>query len=167
MDILTRFGLEKSRLTVLVMIGLLVTGVMTYIQLPKLENPALTIRTAIVAVNFDGMSPERVEDLLATPVERKAREIGEIEDVKTLITTGSAVVTLNLRESVAQADLNAVFQDIRNKMEEIRFPDGTKGPNINTNYGDVSIATIAVTGEGFDLRGLGRGGRFAAGIIHR
>ncbi len=152
MDILTRFGLNKSRLTVLMMIGLLIMGAITYFGLPKRENPAITIRTAIVAASFEGMSPERVEDLLATPIERKAREIGEVEDISTLITTGSAVVTLNLYESVGSSELPAIFQDIRNKMEEVRFPEGTQGPNINTNYGDVSIATIAVTGEGFDLR---------------
>jgi multidrug efflux pump subunit AcrB len=152
MDLLTRFGLEKSRLTMLVMLGLLIMGAFTYTQLPKLENPAITIRTAIVSATFSGMSPERVEDLLATPIERKAREIGEIEDISTLITTGSVVVNLNIYESVPDAELAGVFQDIRNKMEEIRFPEGTDGPNINTNYGDVSIATIAVTGEGFSLR---------------
>lgn len=152
MDILTQFGLQKSRMTVLVMLGLMIMGIFTYTQLPKRENPALTIRTAIVAANFPGMSPERVEDLLATPIERKAREIGEIEDISTLITTGSAVVTLNLYESISNADLQGVFQDIRNRMEEVKFPNGTDGPNVNTNYGDVAIATIAVTGEGFDLR---------------
>ena len=152
MDILTRFGLEKSRLTVLAMLGLLIMGVLTYNQLPKLENPAITIRTAIVSASFSGMSPERVEDLLAIPIERKMREVGEIEDISTLITTGSVVVTLNLYESIASSELGGVFQDIRNKMEDVRLPEGTDGPHINTNYGDVSIATIAVTGEGFDLR---------------
>ncbi|MGJ8615892.1 MAG: efflux RND transporter permease subunit [Sulfitobacter sp.] len=152
MDILTRFGLEKGRLTILAMIGLMIMGVVTYIELPKRENPAITIRTAIVAASFEGMSPERVEDLLAIPIERKAREIGEVEDISTLITTGSVVVNLDLYEDVPNADLQTVFQDIRNKMEEVRLPDGTSGPHVNTNYGDVSIATIAVTGEGFDLR---------------
>lgn len=152
MEFLTRFGLQKGRLTILAMIGILLMGALTYTQLPKRENPAITIRTAIVAANFPGMSPERVEDLLATPIERKAREIGEIEDISTLITTGSAVVTLELYESVSQPDLHDVFQDIRNRMEEVKFPDGTDGPHVNTNYGDVAIATIAVTGEGFDLR---------------
>lgn len=152
MDILTRFGLEKGRLTILAMIGLMIMGVVSYIELPKRENPAITIRTAIVAASFEGMSPERVEDLLAIPIERKAREIGEVEDISTLITTGSVVVNLDLYEDVPNADLQTVFQDIRNKMEEVRLPDGTSGPHVNTNYGDVSIATIAVTGEGFDLR---------------
>jgi Cu/Ag efflux pump CusA len=72
MDILTRFGLQKSRLTFLAMIGLLIMGALTFDQLPELENPAITIRTAIVSASFSGMSPERVEDLLATPIELMA-----------------------------------------------------------------------------------------------
>ena len=58
MDFLTKFGLEKSRLTVLVMLGLLIMGAVTYTQLPKLENPAITIRTAVVSASFSGMSPD-------------------------------------------------------------------------------------------------------------
>ena len=76
MDFLTRFGLQKSRLTVLVMTGLLLLGVLTYIDLPKRENPAITIRSAVVTAQFPGMSPERAEDLLAIPLERAARENG-------------------------------------------------------------------------------------------
>ncbi len=34
------------------------------------------------------------------------------------------------------------------------LPDGTVGPFVNTDYGDVAIATIAVTGDGFDLAGI-------------
>ncbi|MEC7963345.1 MAG: hypothetical protein VX201_08740, partial [Pseudomonadota bacterium] len=60
MDFLTRFGIEKSRLTILAMIALLLLGAMTYSALPKRENPALTIRNAIVLAQFPGMAPERV-----------------------------------------------------------------------------------------------------------
>lgn len=154
MEFLTRFGLEKSRLTLLAMIGLLFMGVSTYLSLPKREDPAITPRAVVVSAQFSGMSPERVEDLLATPIERKAREIGEVEDIDSLITTGSAVVTLNVSNSVPVAELQAVFQDIRNRMAEVRLPDGATGPNVNTNYGDVAIATIAVTGDGFDYAEL-------------
>ncbi len=151
MEFLTRFGLEKSRLTILVMIGLLALGLMTYSGLPKRENPAITIRNAVVVAEFPGMSPERVEDLIAIPLERAAREIAEVEDISTLILTGRAVLTLSLFNSVGKTELDAAFQDIRNQMEDIasELPDGTQGPFVNTNYGDVSVATVAVTGEGF------------------
>ncbi|MDF1668260.1 MAG: efflux RND transporter permease subunit [Roseovarius sp.] len=151
MEFLTRFGLEKSRLTVLVMISLLLLGTMTYLGLPKRENPAITIRAAVVSAQFPGMSPERIEDLIAIPLERAAREISEVEDISTLIMTGNVVLNLTVFNSVSKAALDGVFQDIRNQMEDAAkdLPSGTKGPFVNTNYGDVAIATIAVTGDGF------------------
>ncbi|MEO0542191.1 MAG: efflux RND transporter permease subunit [Pseudomonadota bacterium] len=151
MDALTRFGLEKSRLTVLVMLGLMLLGTMTYLNLPKRENPSLTIRNVVVNAQFPGMSPERVEDLIAIPLERAAREIAEVEDISTLVRTGSAKLTISVFNSIPVAQIEAVFQDIRNKMEDTanELPSGTQGPFVNTNFGDVAIATIAVTGDGF------------------
>ncbi len=96
MDGLARFGLDKSRLTVLVMVGLLLMGTLAYLSLPKRENPAITIRTAAVIATFDGMSPERVEDLIAVPIERKIREIDEVEDIETIVTSGQALVYVHL-----------------------------------------------------------------------
>ncbi|WP_299861333.1 efflux RND transporter permease subunit [uncultured Hoeflea sp.] len=151
MERLTRFGLEKSRLTVLVMIGLLLIGATTYLNIPKRENPAITVRTAIVAAQFPGMAPERVEDLIAVPLERAAREIGEVEDIETRILTGVAVLKLHIYDAVPEDQLVRVFQDVRNKMGDSvgELPEGTLGPSVNTDFGDVAIATIAVTGEGF------------------
>ncbi|MEM9332779.1 MAG: efflux RND transporter permease subunit [Pseudomonadota bacterium] len=151
MNFLTSLGLNKARLTILIMIGLIIQGLLTYSQIPKRENPAITIRNAIVTAQFPGMSPERMEDLIVVPIERKVREIGEIEDIEALITTGSAKITVTVYDYIPKANLESIFQDLRNRMEEVEqeLPDGTQGPFVNTNYGDVSIATIAVTGEGF------------------
>ncbi len=151
MNFLTQFGIDRSRLTLLVMIGLIVQGLLVYVAIPKRENPAITIRSALVTAQFPGMSPERMEDLIVVPIERKAREIAEVEDINTLITTGSTVITLAVYDHVPKQDVDDVFQEIRNKMEDVQreLPEGTKGPFVNTNYGDVAIATIAVTGEGF------------------
>lgn len=153
MDFLTRFGINNSRLTILVMVALILQGLITYIGLSKREDPAITQRTAVVTAQFPGMSPDRMEDLIVTVIERKAREIAEVDEIKTLISTGSARINLNVDESIAKADVENVFQEIRNKMEDLdgELPDGTKGPFVNTDYGDVAIASIAVTGEGFSL----------------
>ena len=156
MEGLTRFGIEKSRLTILAMIGIILIGLMTYFSLPKRENPAITIRNAIVIAQFPGMSPERAEDLLAIPLERAARELSQVEDISTLVTVGQVKLTVDLLESLSAEELDTAFQDLRTKMEETEseLPDGAYGPFVNTNYGDVAIATIAVTGEGFDYAEL-------------
>ena len=57
MNLLTRFGLERSRFTVTVMAGLLVFGIALYPNFPKREDPVVVIRTAVVSAQFPGMAP--------------------------------------------------------------------------------------------------------------
>lgn len=151
MEKLTQFGLSGSRFTVFVMIILLALGASSYLELSKREDPSITIRTAVVSAEFPGMAPERVEDLIADPIERRARQISEIKKIKTLISTGRAVIYLDAYDSLPKEDIGKVFQEIRNKMGNMNheLPAGTDGPYVNTDYGDVAIATVAVTGDGY------------------
>jgi len=153
MDFLTRFGLLKSRLTALMMVFILALGAMSYLGIPKRENPEITIRTAVVATSFEGMAPARMEQLIAIPVERKIREIGDVEDIETIITDGQVLIYVNLFDSVSGTDIDAAWEDLRNKMQQVsgELPDGTSQPAVNSDYGDVAIATVAVTGDGFSL----------------
>ncbi|MEO1774574.1 MAG: efflux RND transporter permease subunit [Pseudomonadota bacterium] len=156
MDFLTRFGLEKSRFTILAMLGILAFGIASYTSLPKREDPAITIRTAVVLAEFEGMSPTRVEDLIAIPMERKIREIGEVEDIETIITSGQALIKVILYDEVSTESIEDAWEDLRNKMQEVHpeLPEGTSEVMVNTDYGDVSIATVAITGDGFTLAEL-------------
>ncbi len=151
MSYLTNFGISRSRLTWLVIVGLLLQGLWQYASLSKREDPAVTSRTVVVTASSRGLSTERVENLLVIPIERKAREIGEIDDINSLVLNGQAIVNLAIANSVPEAELQTVFQEIRNKMAplEEEFPAGTRGPNVNSDYGDVVITSVAVTGEGF------------------
>ena len=153
MDFLTRFGLLKSRLTALMMIFILTMGLMSYVGIPKRENPELTIRTAVVIANFEGMAPARIEQLIAIPIERKIREIGEVEDIEAIITSGQVLLYVDLFNTIYGADIDNAWEDLRNKMQNMQaeLPEGTSGPYVNSDYGDVSIATVAVTGDGYTL----------------
>lgn len=156
MDFLTRFGLEKTRMTSLVALGLLLLGSLSYWQMPKREDPAITIRTAIIEASLPGLSTERVERLIAEPLERAAREIGEIDDIETWIKEGHVEISVTVDASVPSTEIEQVFQRIRNKVADSAglLPEGTQGPHVNTDFGDVAIATIAVTGAGFEQREL-------------
>lgn len=156
MDALTRFGLDKSRFTVFVMLALLCLGSFSYLGLPKREDPEITIRTAVVFAEFGGMAPRRVENLIAVPLERKIREIGEVEDIETIISSGEVEIKVHLYDQIYGDGIEAAWEDLRNKMDDVvtDLPEGTAGPFVNTDYGDVSIATVAITGDGFTLAEL-------------
>ena len=154
MNFLTRFGLVRSRSTVTVMAGLIVFGIALYPNFPKREDPVVVIRTAVVSAQFPGLAPERMENLVAVPIERRIRELAEVKDVRTLATEGSLVVYVDLKDDVS--NVNATWQRLRDKMDDVKveLPDGTLGPFVNSDFGDVAIATIAITAEGFSFRDM-------------
>jgi multidrug efflux pump subunit AcrB len=92
-NFLTRFGLERSRFTITVMAGLLALGIALYTNFPKREDPAVVIRTAVVTASFPGMAPERMENLVAIPIERKIRELAEVKDIRTLAANDHSLFT--------------------------------------------------------------------------
>ena len=152
MQWLTEFGLERSRLTILAMVGLISLGALLYTEFPKREDPEISIRTSVVTTQFPGMAPERIELLIADPVERKIREIPEVDEIRTRIFTGVVSIYVDLKDEID--DLDAAWQELRDKMEEVQrdLPQGSVGPFVDTNFGDVSIASIALTADGFSMR---------------
>jgi multidrug efflux pump subunit AcrB len=151
-NLITRFGLARSRSTVAVMISLVLAGIVLYPNFPKREDPVIVIRTAVVSALFPGMAPERMENLVAVPIERKIRELAEVKDIRTLVSEGSLTIYVDLKDEVG--NVNATWQRLRDKIGDVKIelPDGVIGPFVNSDFGDVSIATIAVTGEGFSDR---------------
>jgi multidrug efflux pump subunit AcrB len=152
LNFLTQFGLARSRFTITVMAGLLVVGVALYANFPKREDPVVVIRTAVVTASFPGMAPERMENLVAIPIERKIRELAEVKDIRTLAAEGSLIIYVDLKDEVG--NVTATWQRLRDKMDDVKveLPEGTAGPFVNSDFGDVSIATIAITAEGFSYR---------------
>jgi multidrug efflux pump subunit AcrB len=151
-DLLTRFGLDRLRFTVMVMIGLFAAGIGLYPNFPKREDPVVVIRTAVVSALFPGMAPERMENLVAVPIERKVRELAEVKDIRTLVTEGSLIIYVDLKDEIRGVD--ATWQRLRDKMNDVKveLPDNTVGPFVNSDFGDVAIASIAITAEGFSYR---------------
>lgn len=156
MNILTRFGIENSRFTILNMFLLLLLGSLLFFSFAKREEPAITVRTAVITTLSPGMAPEKIEELIAVPIERRAKTVGAVDKVRSLVTTGKATVFIDLKDSVLSSEIEDVFQDVRNQLSDIasELPDDAQGPFINTNYGDVTIASIAIIGPGFTFAEL-------------
>ncbi len=143
------FTYRKSILMVLAL--LLINGVFAYFTLPAQEDPSITIRNAIVTTSYPGMAPERVEQLITRTLEKEIRKIPEVEKLTSTSTTGQSVIHVEIYDRYF--NLDNIWQDLRNKVKqaEVNLPSGTRTPYVNDSFGDVSVVTLALTADGFDM----------------
>lgn len=148
---LARLAIANSRITIIAIVGLIAVGITTFLGYPSAEDPTIQIRSASIEAEFPGMAAERVEQLIAIPIENAMREIAEIDEIKSTSKTGSVKVTVEIHDEIS--DLDPVFQDIRNKVSDLapRLPEGTQGPTVNDEEGLTAIATIALWSDGFSM----------------
>lgn len=154
MESLTRFAIERWRLTLTAIVLILFSGAYTYLRQPSQEDPEIIIRTAVVTVAFPGMSASRVEQLLIKPVEEAVKQIPEADVVRSSAQTGLATVKVELLPTVTHT--RPVWDNLRNKMADLApsLPAGAVGPLVNDDYGRVAVTTLALTGPDFSMAEL-------------
>lgn len=146
---LTAFALRRGRLVLFVALALLLGGLYAFLGFPSQEEPSVTVRDALVSVALPGLPSDRVEELLAKPLEDRLRELPELKTLVTTLRPGQAIVQLTARDEIK--DLPALWQRVRNKVAEVaqELPEGTQEPLVDDDFGRVAVASIAVTAPGF------------------
>ncbi len=151
---ITAFALNNSRTVIMSMVLLVVGGVYAFINLPKLEDPFITIREAVVVAKNPGMPVEQVERLITRPIEEQIRSMGEVDKIKNSTSkVGECLIHVTIKDEVPAEQLPATWKLLRNRMNDVKpeLPEGTVGPMVNDTFGDTSVATIALWSDGFSM----------------
>ncbi|NOQ13756.1 MAG: MMPL family transporter [Methyloprofundus sp.] len=148
---LTKIAFNYRKSIFMILALLLINGVFAYLTLPAQEDPTITIRQAIVTTSYPGMAPERVEQLITRALEKEIRKIPEVKELTSTSTTGQSVIHVEIYDRYF--NLDNIWQDLRNKVAqaEANLPDGTGKPFVNDAFGDVSVVTLALTADGFNM----------------
>jgi multidrug efflux pump len=151
---ITGFALNNSRTVLMSIFLIVVGGVYAFKALPKLEDPLITIREAVVAAKYPGMPVEQVERLITRPIEEKIRSMGEIDKIKDSTSkVGECLIHVTIKDEVPSEQLPATWKLLRNRMDDVKsdLPEGTIGPMVDDTFGDTSVATIALWSDGFSM----------------
>ena len=154
MKSITDFALNNSRTVVMVMLVIFFGGIILFGRIPKLEDPRITIREAVVQAQNPGMSVEKIERLLTRPIEEQIRTMGEVDDIKDSTSrVGECLIHVTIKDEVPAENLPMVWKLLRNRMSDLEpsLPAGTTGPMVNDTFGDTSMATIALWSDGFSM----------------
>ncbi|MDQ1333648.1 MAG: hypothetical protein QG552_598, partial [Thermodesulfobacteriota bacterium] len=151
---ITSFALNNSRTVIMTLLLVTLGGIYAYIALPKLEDPFITIREAVVSATYPGMPVEEVERLITRPIEEKIRSIGEIDEIKDSTSkVGECLIHVTIKDEVPAEQLPSTWKLLRNRMDDVKpdLPRGTVGPMVNDTFGDTAVATIALWSDGFSM----------------
>ena len=114
---LTRFSIEKNRISLSLLFIVVLLGVSMYKALPRDSMPPYTVRVATIVSNFPGANPERVELLVSKNIEEVVQEIPEVKTVTSQSRTDLSVVTVTLKDEVKPEDLQNIWDELRRKLQ--------------------------------------------------
>jgi len=146
---ITRFAIEKNRITTVSLLIVLLGGIMAYQRSPRDYDPGFIIRAAQVVTYFPGASPERVELLVTDKLEKAIQEIPELDYIKSQSKTGLSIIRVEIRERYTA--MRPIWDNLRRKVAAAApgLPEGIVGPFVNDEFGDVFGIVLGLTGEGF------------------
>lgn len=133
-------------------VGILVAGVMSFISMPKLEDPAVATKQAMVIVSYPGASAHEVELNVAQLMEDELRALPNVKKIKTECQNGSATFTVEFQTTVLSKELEQHFDLLRRKVNDasVKLPSGCYDPVVVDDMMDVYGIFYALTGEGFE-----------------
>lgn len=149
----TRAALRRPRFTVVAALAVLLAGLAMLPGFPSTEEPTIPVRVATVVAHLPGASSERMEDLVARPIEERLREIDRVQHLDTIVRPGSAFIYIELEEGTPGAELASAWQRVRAKVQDAAgvLPPGTIGPFVDDEFGRVAVRSVALYGDGYTV----------------
>lgn len=162
MNRLTKYFMTHRTLFWSLMVGIIVAGVIAFSAMPKLEDPAVPVKQAVVVVPYPGASAHEVELNVAQLMEDQLRALPNVNKVKSECQNGMAMITVEFKMTVQLKDLEQHLDLLRRKVTDIapKLPSGTYDPVVMDDMMDVYGIFYALQGDGYDYPELTRQAKY-------
>lgn len=163
---LTEAAFRLRPVVLLLTVALMIFGVSSYFSLPAREDPRITIREAIVTSVYPGLPAERVEMLMTKPLEEAILTVAGVEEIRSISSDGQTIIYAKAYEYLSELD--QVWDELQEAAEgaAAQLPDAASLPQVNDNFGDVAIITLALTGDDYSLPELYDFAEHSRGILN-
>ncbi len=120
---------RNPRLTFLVVALILVSGLSSYAILPRMEDPVMQARVAIVYTPFPGATSPRVDTLVTEKIEDELKEVEEIKSLRSVSRAGMSRITIELKDDVN--GVAKIWSRVRDKLDDahLEMPSGVAEPD--------------------------------------
>ncbi|MEV0951406.1 efflux RND transporter permease subunit [Promicromonospora sp. NPDC050249] len=143
---LARLSLANRAVVALVTIAIAVFGVLSMTSLKQELIPSLQLPTGIVSAQYQGSSPEVVEEQVTDVIEEAITSIDGIAAVRSTASTGVSLTTV---EFTYGTDMEAASQRLQTAVAGIQpvLPEGVSPQVATGSVDDVPVVQLAVAGD--------------------
>lgn len=135
---------RSIRLSLMVSVLMVLIGVLTWLTMPKQEDPDLPDRWAALIGHLPGASPEEIEVDLAVPVEQALQEVDHIRDIESTSRSGVLVLTVELEDVY---DVDQHWERVREAVGRVELPRGAWFEPLDTRLTQQESIVVALTGS--------------------
>lgn len=143
---LARLSLANRAVVALVTIAIAVFGVLSMSSLKQELIPSLELPTGIVSAQYQGSSPQVVEEQVTEVIEEAVASVDGVDSVRSTASTGISLTTVELTYGT---DMETTTQRLQTAVAGVRaaLPDGVD-PQVTTgSVDDVPVVQMAVSGD--------------------
>lgn len=147
---LSKWALENSKLVYLGVAILMVGGILAYDSMPKLEDPAIKVKQAMVVTTYPGASAHQVELEVTDPLEKSIGEMTTLNNIQSSSYADLSLITVELQTTVPDEEVEQQWDILRRKVANVqsKLPLGASASQVKDDFGDVYGMFYALTGDG-------------------
>src|SRR5688572_15164490 len=141
-----RFAIERP-VTMFMLSGvIMLIGAVSLARLPVDLMPDVSYPSITVRVQYQGVGPLEMEELVTRPIEQAMAAVAGLERLESTSSEGSSRVTLNLAWGT---DLNEAADDVRSRLDRVRgrMPEDADAPTV-FKFDSTSFPIMSVGVEG-------------------
>ncbi|MEC8967436.1 MAG: efflux RND transporter permease subunit [Pseudomonadota bacterium] len=135
---------RRGHLLILSLLVLVTAGLSALGSLPRIEDPRIDTRNALIITQYPGASAERVEALVSDVLEDRLREIFEIKEVKSTSRAGISIILIETQDWINNSSNEQLFSEIRDAIGAAAesFPEGAMAPVFDEKRGATAFTLL-------------------------
>ncbi|KAB0465210.1 efflux RND transporter permease subunit [Vibrio kanaloae] len=149
---IAEYSIKNKVISWLFLVILAIGGVSSFGNLSRLEDPAFTIKDAMIISTYPGATSMEVEEELTYPLEKEIRQLPYIDKITSTSSNGMSQITVSMKMDYGPDELPQIWDEMRRKINDLQptLPSGVNSVQIIDDFGDVFGVMIMLTGDGYD-----------------
>ncbi|MCC2521240.1 efflux RND transporter permease subunit [Vibrio coralliilyticus] len=155
---IAEYSIKNKVISWLFLVILAVGGYTSFMDLGRLEDPAFTIKDAMIISTYPGATSQEVEEELTYPLEKEIRKLPYIDKITSTSSNGMSQIMVSMEMEYGPDELPQIWDEMRRKINDLQpsLPSGVNSIQIIDDFGDVYGVMLMLTGDGYDYIELKR-----------